>query len=236
MCKTLDDLHAALRNEGYIVSRQTLYLRLIPHKADSQESKRLVRTVPVKLQKANKTLCNRLADADFTFAIKRQMRDIVSLLGSDNVFVLSQDDKAKVTIVVTAARKQVPLLMQVSYEIRLPDHDFVKVTKQKSKPSVYASCEIKLPSSRADSEITYSGPSYIAIRSRKHNSSTAYSHDRDFNHLLGLKEFDKVVKHESVVNLLTWFFAMEVQMGSQDFLKHWKLSYSILRNTIWMRY
>ena len=152
-------MHAALRNEAYIVSIQPLYLRLIPHKADGQESKRLVRTVPVKLQKANKTLCNRLADADFTFAIKKQMRGIVSLLGSDNVFVLSQDDKSKVTIVVTAARKQVPLLMHVSYEIRLPDHDFVKVTKQKSKLSVYGSCKIKLSSSRADLGITYSGPS-----------------------------------------------------------------------------
>ena len=34
--KTLDDLHAALRKEGYVLSRQALYHRLIPRKADSQ--------------------------------------------------------------------------------------------------------------------------------------------------------------------------------------------------------
>ena len=89
-------------------------------------------------------LCvNRHADADFTFAIKRQMRDIVSLFGSDNIFVLSVDEKAKVPIGVTAVTKQVPLIMHVSYEIQLPDHDFVKVTKHTLTPSVYAACEIR---------------------------------------------------------------------------------------------
>ena len=153
----LDDLHAALRKEGYILSRQALYLRLIPRRADSQEGKRHVRTVPAKLRKAKNTLRNRHADTDFTFAIKRQMHDIVSLFGSDNVFVLSVDDKAKVPISVTAVTKQAPLIMHVSYETRLPDHDFVKTTKHKLTPSVYAACEIKPPSSRADAKITYSG-------------------------------------------------------------------------------
>ena len=46
-----------------------------------------MRTVPVKLQKAKNTLRNKLADPDFTFAIRRQMCDNVSLFGSDNVFV-----------------------------------------------------------------------------------------------------------------------------------------------------
>ena len=49
------------------------------------------------------------------------MRDIISLLGSDNVFVLSVDDKAKVPIGVTAVTEKAPLIMHVSYEIRLPD-------------------------------------------------------------------------------------------------------------------
>ena len=110
------------------------------------------------------------------------MRDIVSLFGSDNVFVLSVDDNAKVTIGVTALTKQAPLIMHINYEIRLPDHDFVKASKHKLTPSVYAASEMNPPSSRADPEITYSGPTYIAIRSGKHDSSTAYTHGRDFEH------------------------------------------------------
>ena len=63
-CKMLDGFHAALWKEGYVLSRQALYLCLIPRRADSQEGKRNVRTVPVK-----NTLRNR--HADFKYAIKR---------------------------------------------------------------------------------------------------------------------------------------------------------------------
>ena len=90
---------------------------------------------------------------------------ILSSFGWDNVFTLSVDDKAKVPVGITAVTKQAPLIMHVSYEIWLSDHDFVKATKHKLAPSVYVACEIKSPSSRADPEIIYSGPSYIAIRS-----------------------------------------------------------------------
>ena len=112
----------------------------------------------------------------------------------------------------------------------------MKATKHKLTPSVYAACEIKPPSSRADPEITYSGPTYIAMRSGKDNFSTAYTHGRDFGYLLGLKEFDKVVKHENAVNPIGMHFVMEVQLKTQDFQKHWTLSYIILRNTTWIRY
>ena len=209
-CKTLDGLHVALQKEGFVLSRRVaLYLRAIPRRVDSQEGKRHLRTVPVKLRKAKNTLRNRHADADFTFAIKRQMDDMVSLFGSDNVLVLSVDDKAKVPIDVTVVTKQAPLIMYVSYDIRLPDHDFVKATKHKLtqvKLSVYAVCEIKPPSLRADPEIIYSGPTYVAIRSGKHNSSTAYTHGRDFDYLLGLKELDNFVKHKNAVKTIGMFF------------------------------
>ena len=114
------------------------------------------------------TLLN--VDAYFTFPIKRQKRDIVSLFGSLNIFVFSSDDKAKVSIGITSVTKQAPLIMHVTYEIRLPDHDSVKATKHKLTTSLHAAYEIKSPSSRADPRTTYSGPTYIAIRSGKHSS------------------------------------------------------------------
>ena len=64
-CKFLDDLRAGLLKEGYI---QALYLRLIPRRIDNTEGKQHVRTVPVKLHKAQNNLQNRHKDADFTFA------------------------------------------------------------------------------------------------------------------------------------------------------------------------
>ena len=76
------------------------------------------------------------------------MKDIASLFGAENVFILSVDDKAKVPIGVTAANKQSPLIMHVDNEIRLPYHDFAKATRHKLTPSVYFACEIRTASSK----------------------------------------------------------------------------------------
>ena len=46
------------------------------------------------------------------------------------------DDKAKVLIGITAAKKQTPSLMHMEYQITLPDHDFVVGSKHTLIPSV----------------------------------------------------------------------------------------------------
>ena len=104
-CKALDELCARLLKEGYILSRPALHLRLIPRRIDNTEGKQHVITVPVKLHKAQDNLRNRHKDADFTFATKQFLQDIVALFGSKSVFVISVDDKVKVLIGVTAATK-----------------------------------------------------------------------------------------------------------------------------------
>lgn len=91
------------------------------------------------------------------------------------VFVLSQDDKARIPLGLPAANKQAPILMHLEYKIRLPDHDWVIAPKHKLIPSVYAALNFD-----SKQKLTYSGPTYIAIRSGKHDSSTAHSHAVDF--------------------------------------------------------
>ena len=194
-CHTLDDLHAALLKEGYTLSRNALYLRLVPRRSDSAEGKKHVRTVPVKIRRAKNNLRARHQDANFTFATKEYLKSVASFFGQNNTFVLSVDDKAKVPIGVTAAKYQTPLVMHMTYEIRLPDHDFVKAPKHKLIPSVYGACEIKASSTKTDPQITYSGPTYISIRSLKHDSSTAYSHGYDFEHVMEMPEFESFVKN-----------------------------------------
>ena len=152
-CKTLDDLHNLLK-KGYVLSHQDLYLRLIPRRSGTIEGKRHVLTVPVKIRKAQNTIRNKHEDAKFCFATKQYMKDIASLFGAENVFVPSVDNKAKVPIGVTAANKQSPLIMHVDYEMRLPDHDFVKTTKHKLTPPVYSACEIRTTSSNVAPEIS----------------------------------------------------------------------------------
>ena len=69
--------------------------------------------------------------------------------------------------------------------------------------SVYATFEIK-PFFKSRSR-NNSGPTYIAVKSGKHDSSTAYTHGRDFDHLLGLKEFKKAGKHKNAVKPIGMF-------------------------------
>ena len=83
----------------------------------------------------------------------------------------------------------------MTYEVRLPDHDFVKATKHKLTPSVYAGCEIRSVTAKKDPELSYSGPTYISIRSGKHESSTAYTHGYDFVHVMQMPEFDSLLKN-----------------------------------------
>ena len=110
------------------------------------------------------------------------------MLGPHENCLLSQDDKARVPIGTTAANKQAPIMMHLEYRVRLPDHDWVVAERHKFFTSVYAS--VSIPNGCVgDPEITgYSGPTYVAIRSGKHASSTAYSHALDMDRLLSLKE------------------------------------------------
>ena len=104
------------------------------------------------------------------------------------VFFLSQDDKARIPIGLPAANKQAPFLMMMSRRVRLPDHDFVVATRHKLIPSVYAAAKID------DNGVTYSGPTYVAIRSGKHDKSDASTHAYDFESLIDLPEFKEVIK------------------------------------------
>lgn len=80
--------------------------------------------------------------------------------------------------------------MKMDYRIKLPDHDWVVASRHKLIPSVYAALQIK------NSKVTYSGPTYIAVRSGKHDSSTAYTHALDLVRLQSLESFQPFCKNE----------------------------------------
>lgn len=107
---------------------------------------------------------------------------------------ISQDDKAKVPIGKTAAKLQAPLLMHVEYKVRLSDHDFVVGPRHLLTPSVYAGIVIKPNAMGRREAVTYSGPTYIAIRSGKHSSSTATTHAKDLRKVFSLGDFEPLVK------------------------------------------
>ena len=94
----------------------------------------------------------------------------------------------------------------MEYEVRLPDHDFVMASKHKLMSSVHAAYEIQTISARSQSEISHIGPLHIAIRSIKHESSTAFTHGRDFDHVLELEEFASVAKNGDQVKPIVLAF------------------------------
>nr|XP_047138580.1 uncharacterized protein LOC124814705 [Hydra vulgaris] len=109
-------------------------------------------------------------------------------------FFLSQDDKARVPIGLTAANKQAPLLVHMEYRVTLPDHDWVIANKHKLIPSVYVAIEVHSDGLGKPSFVDYSGPTYIAVRSGRHSSSTALSHALDFNKLIDFSKNGSFVK------------------------------------------
>ncbi|KAL4719432.1 hypothetical protein ACJJTC_009058 [Scirpophaga incertulas] len=160
-----------------------------PRDSRTNEGKKHVKTAPVKLVRATTDLHKSHVDQHFCTATIRYLENLASILGLSQVFFISQDDKARVPIGMTAAHKQSPAIMHLEYRIRLPDHDWVIAERHKLIPSVYGAMRIEKGGMGRPDAVTYSGPTYIAIRSGKHSSSTAKSHHSDFNRILQLPEF-----------------------------------------------
>ena len=156
-----------------------LYYHLLPKRANSIEGRRHHASVPVRLIRAQNTQRSQHPDRDFCFQTHLMVKSMCKLFGSQCIAYLSVDDKARVPIGLTAATKQAPLMMMMEYKVKLPDHDFVKAPQHKLVPSVNAICDIK-----QSGEVTYSGPTLITIRSGKHDSSSAFTHQQDLEKLL----------------------------------------------------
>lgn len=197
--KTLNQMTDELRSMGFILSQSALYLRLLPKRSLSSEGKRHVQTVPVKLMKAQKDSHKDHMDGKFCKATINHLEEIASLLGPNEVCFLSQDDKPRVPLGLTAANVQAPIIMHVEYRVTLPDHVQAVAPQHKLIPSVYAGINIKENEYGDITAVGYSGPTYIAIRSAKHSSSTAYSHALDFRTLFELEEFDSVTKFNNQI-------------------------------------
>ena len=188
--RTLDDLTEALRGQGYSLSRSSVYLHLRPRKETSREGKRHVNSCPVKLAKPENKEHKYHTDTKFARATISNIEELASILGPQEVSFHSQDDKCRVALGITAATKQAPLLMHTEYKIKLPDHDFVVAKAHKLIPSVIAACNIK--ENTLNSGVTYSGPTYVAIRSAKHQSSTALTHLEDMKKIGILKSLQTI--------------------------------------------
>ena len=192
--KTLDELTAALRAEGFDYSRSAVYTHLIPRNVRSVEGKRHVTTAPVKLLRSQNSQHKSHDAAMFARCTIRHLEEIAGFLGPDQITFHSQDDKAKVPIGLTAANKQAPLIMHVEYKVTLPDHDFVIAPQHKLVASVIGNMKIN-PKTFSPDAVTYSGATYIAVRSAKHLGSSAFNHLVDMKRVRNLPAFENSFKN-----------------------------------------
>lgn len=170
------------------------YLRLLPRLGNSKEGKRHVQTVKVKLVRPENSLRKKNADHMFAKAFIDDMFDLCELFGPEAVQILSIDDKARVKLGLAAASLQAPVLMSMDYKVWLPDHSFVVGERHSLIPSVYGICNVN-----EKGLLTYSGDTFIRIRSGKHDSSTPYTHAHDVRELFQCNS----VNHKPILLLMS---------------------------------
>ena len=187
--KTLDQLTEALNREGFELKRSSVYLHLLLRNHRSIERKRHVTTAPFKLYKSQNSKHASHPSTKFARASIRSLEEIAAILGPAEVTFHSQDGKAKVPIGLTAANKQAPMLMHMEYQVTLPDHDFVVAPKHSLIPSVIGDMKLVNSKDLTNDAVTYSGATYIGIRSAKHSASSAFAHFQDMMRVRSLPEF-----------------------------------------------
>jgi hypothetical protein len=190
--KSLDDLTNAVHSLGYQVSRGSLYLRLLPRSQSTIQGKKHVQTLPVKLVRPQNDLRKKHPDRMFAAETSKAADDIAKFLGPKACLYISQDDKSSVPLGRTAAKVQTPFLMSMRARVRLPDHDFPLGARHLLVPSVMVECTIT-----EEHGVSYTGETYVGIRSSKHNNSSAFTHQED---MLRMKELlPEVFEDKSVL-------------------------------------
>ena len=192
----LDDLHKALCERKFNISRSATYLRLLPRRSASHQGKKHVVTVPVRLCKPQNDHYDKHPDADFCFSLVNDLNYIASILGPDECIFISPDDKAIVKLGIIAAKYQTAMVMHMEYKLRLPNHDFIVATKHHLIPSIYAFLTVKPNSVGQTSSVSYTGPTAAYIRSGKHDQSNALTHRLDLTDIFESKTFGKFTHND----------------------------------------
>ena len=165
--KLLDQLTERLNQEGYDLKRPTIYLHLLPKNSRTIEGKRYIHTAPVKLYESQNSKCSAHVSTKFAISSIRALEEIAAILWPEQVTFHSMDDKAKVPIGITAAKKQTSLFMYMEYQLTLPDHDFVVGSKHKLIPSFIGDMKVVKSKDLTNDPVSYFGPTCIPIRSAK---------------------------------------------------------------------
>ncbi|CAF4336056.1 unnamed protein product [Rotaria sp. Silwood2] len=190
-CTTLDELRDKIKERGYEIRRSSVFYRLIPAGAFSEDGKKHGTSSGVRLRKLQGIEQARHEDCYFVSATLKYMKDLAGTFGNDCVFYLVQDNKASIRIGRPAARGNSPLIMRLDYQISTANSTPMPPSvPYQLKPTVYASCILD-----ENGVITNSGPTYISVRSAKHDRINIDCEEIDFDHVVKLKEFERTARN-----------------------------------------
>lgn len=85
--------------------------------------------------------------------------------------------------------------MHMEYQVTLPDNDFVVASRHKLISLIVGDMKVVKSKNLTNDGVTYSGFTYIAIRSAKHSGSSAFHHLHDINRKKSLPKFTKSFKN-----------------------------------------
>jgi hypothetical protein len=110
---------------------------------------------------------------------------------ADQAVILSQDDKAKVSVGIPAVGRHFETMQTVPEPVSVPDHDFPIGTSQKLIPSVYLMINPK-----ETDESLRTGQIAIFIRAQWHLGSSSITHMTDISSLVANEKFAGVFEYE----------------------------------------
>ena len=209
----------------FLRENHSVSFSLIPSGIFTEDGKRHVNSGPVRLRKHRGIEQSKhegenfkrnilqfmphYSDCHFVTATLRHIKDLAGTFGNECVFYLIQDRKASVRIGRPSARGHSPFIMHLDYQTSTTNSTPLPPTvPHQLKPMyffhnksffvlidlfisrVYASCVID-----DTGLIGYAGPTYISIRSAKHDRFTTDSEDVDFDCVVKLKEFERTARN-----------------------------------------
>ncbi|CAF2145043.1 unnamed protein product [Rotaria magnacalcarata] len=190
-CTSLDDLRDKIKERGYEIRRSSAFYRLIPAGAFSEDGKKHVTSSAVRLRKVQAIEQLKHEDCHFVSGTLQYIKDLAGTFGNDCVFYLVQDNKASIRIGRSAARGSAPLIMRLDYQISTANSTPIPASvRHQFKPIVYASCILD-----ENGTITNAGPTYIAVRSAKHDQTIINCEETDFDRVVKLKEFERTARN-----------------------------------------
>ncbi|CAF3837572.1 unnamed protein product [Rotaria sp. Silwood1] len=204
---------------------------LLPKNSRTIDGQRHTHTLPAQIRHPENSLHKYHDNTKFAQSTLRDLKQLVCTLGNEAVFYLSQDDKCRIAMIIPAVHKQAPLLMTMKIQIKLPVDDFIVETKHKLIPSIYGAYLIN------EERVSYSVPTFAAVRSGKHDHSSAFAYAKDFDTFVQLSEFEQAALSNGTLKPVV---ILSVDDGPDENSRYPKrrsrLQELYLRNIIWILY